>query len=885
MRKPRLRKAIGGAAVSAAFALMMVVAPRSALAATLDPGTYNITANLSMPGQYNPVLTGVTVYATNPNNPFGPTIDENSGLSVSNVVPTTPVSNNATLVVGTDGSYTLIVPTANPIFTLQDLGTNASGLTDIKTERVTATKLLGNTAAWEGNYNQRDSRIHKIAATVADANSAEGSVTYDFKGSEMYAVPLNMSLRPSGDIALQLTVDYSSASSSSSSTAAPALETSRVVVNVPQSAKLEDTGFEQTGVFANKGYELSGTVSATETGRYTAIATLKDGFVWADGATDPKTISWTIGDVPNVQVDAPTAQTGLSYTGQEQTGVAAGEGYELSGDAKATNAGVYTATATLKDGYEWKDGSTEPKTITWTIDKVELKASAVLVQKYDNVHLPTTDEVLSALEFSGFVNGETAETATGYVAPTYLGMKVNMMSGSPYLDEYMKTNPDYELKANTSYFLWFKAGTGGFDNYSLTFSWNDVINNANGKAHHWTNRMYTTMTPEQEPRAVKGLVENGSRQNGIVDGTGNYYSSSNAWSFTSESYDGADKVGDSQYQTEAGTYTSMLKTNTGHFWSDGTWDYRPITWTIAKKIDAPTAATGLTYTGAEQVGVAEGDCYTISGTAKTAKAGTYTVKVTPNDGYVWQDGSSDTKSLTWSIAKAELSARYAGESIAFGATPAGIVEVAGFVNGETAENASGYVAPTVSIPELEANKSYTLTPAGGKADNYEFAKYESGELVVGAAPAPTPDPDDGKGDGKDDGKDDGDKKDDGTSDTDKRDDGKKDDSGKDDTDKKDDIDKKDDADKGGDSDNKGDSQDKGNGNNNGSDDTSDASGSQSASKDVKTTIISVKSTVTSGSGEKTPVLPATGDPAAFVGIIASAGSVFAAAGAWAKRRR
>lgn len=56
-----------------------------------------------------------------------------------------------------------------------------------------------------------------------------------------------------------------------------------------------------------------------------------------------------------------------TYNGKEQVGVDAGEGYTLSGDYKATNAGKYFAKVNLLEGYEWEDGSTDEKTIEWEI--------------------------------------------------------------------------------------------------------------------------------------------------------------------------------------------------------------------------------------------------------------------------------------------------------------------------------------------------------------------------------------------------------------------------------------------------------------------------------------------------------------------------------------
>src|SRR5574344_1563092 len=61
-----------------------------------------------------------------------------------------------------------------------------------------------------------------------------------------------------------------------------------------------------------------------------------------------------------------TAVSGHVYTGSEQTGVLAATGYTVTDGAK-TDAGNYTATASLVEGYVWPDGTTAPKTIAWSI--------------------------------------------------------------------------------------------------------------------------------------------------------------------------------------------------------------------------------------------------------------------------------------------------------------------------------------------------------------------------------------------------------------------------------------------------------------------------------------------------------------------------------------
>ena len=78
-----------------------------------------------------------------------------------------------------------------------------------------------------------------------------------------------------------------------------------------------------------------------------------------------------------INVTAPDAVTGLVYNGEEQTGITGGSGYgyTVSGTDKETNAGDYTATVILADGFKWADGSGEnSKTINWSIANAEQNA-------------------------------------------------------------------------------------------------------------------------------------------------------------------------------------------------------------------------------------------------------------------------------------------------------------------------------------------------------------------------------------------------------------------------------------------------------------------------------------------------------------------------------
>ena len=91
-----------------------------------------------------------------------------------------------------------------------------------------------------------------------------------------------------------------------------------------------------------------------------------------DSLTIPASV-WLVfkpGEWPEMEltpVEVPVAVEGLKYNCSEQTGVEEGVGYMLTGH-KATAAGTYTATATLREGYKWADGSVGEITISWSID-------------------------------------------------------------------------------------------------------------------------------------------------------------------------------------------------------------------------------------------------------------------------------------------------------------------------------------------------------------------------------------------------------------------------------------------------------------------------------------------------------------------------------------
>lgn len=119
---------------------------------------YTVTANLSVPGELNTQLPGVTAYMTNPDNPLG--IVPDGYDSVNSVAPTTPVSNNAKLKDNKDGTYTLTLNVPNPVFTLQKIGnsTNAEIVSSVRDNKT----YSGNTGV------SRNGRITQLTIKLKD---------------------------------------------------------------------------------------------------------------------------------------------------------------------------------------------------------------------------------------------------------------------------------------------------------------------------------------------------------------------------------------------------------------------------------------------------------------------------------------------------------------------------------------------------------------------------------------------------------------------------------------------------------------------------------------------------------------------------------------------
>ncbi|MBQ6323472.1 MAG: InlB B-repeat-containing protein [Bacilli bacterium] len=67
-----------------------------------------------------------------------------------------------------------------------------------------------------------------------------------------------------------------------------------------------------------------------------------------------------------------------------------------------------------------------------------------------------------------------------------------------------------------------------------------------------------------------------------------------------------------------------------------------------------TVNDNLTYNGEEQTGITLNNSTITAGTDKATNVGDYTATVIPNEGYTWEDNTTEPKEVTWSISPAEV---------------------------------------------------------------------------------------------------------------------------------------------------------------------------------------------------------------------------------------
>ena len=99
-----------------------------------------------------------------------------------------------------------------------------------------------------------------------------------------------------------------------------------------------------------------------------------------DVTIDPNKNNVDFSIVSGETIAAPVPPvTQFDYDGEAKVLLTDGEGYTVS-NSKNTFAGEYTAVVTLKKGYKWSDGTTDPINIPWTIKRQDITIEVTLTK-------------------------------------------------------------------------------------------------------------------------------------------------------------------------------------------------------------------------------------------------------------------------------------------------------------------------------------------------------------------------------------------------------------------------------------------------------------------------------------------------------------------------
>ena len=342
-------------------------------------------------------------------------------------------------------------------------------------------------------------------------------------------------------------------------------------------------------------YTIDGTAVATNVANYTFTATLQPGRHWGDdpGDTDPVTCNWSITHKP-IEVPAKTAAS-FTYNGTEQRGYETNDVfYTFTGDNVATNAGTYTATASLVDKLNtmWSDGTTADKPLSWTIDKAGVAPPVAKNFTYDGTNKIAADPV----EGYQFVAGSvTCATNAG--------------------------SYEYTVKLD------------GNHKWSVLPAPSDPLKVT------WTIARRPVAKPELIDVPATGVVYDGNDHVVMTNAP--------AWTFSGSRQTNA---------TNVGSYSFRIVLDPNYCWTGGGTQSFDYSWEIVPQpVPVPTPSTRFCYDreGHRPIDEAPGRRFSLGGDVCKTNAGSYTVTASLDDpdNYVWTTGGNGDLNIGWAVTQ------------------------------------------------------------------------------------------------------------------------------------------------------------------------------------------------------------------------------------------
>ena len=496
------------------------------------------------------------------------------------------------------------------------------------------------------------------------------------------------------------------------------------VVHAPTATYIDVSGATVNAVTAitKDGTDINAN-DVKNAGKYALTASLKDttNYVWADNDTTAvKTYEWTISKL-KITVKVTNANQSATYNGAEPTintdttvtltdnGASAPSfvSNELSFSVTketGVNADNYTLTpsAEPKSGY-----SVANYDITFTNGTFKINKAALTITANSENITYGDDKPTFSVSYSGFVNNENE----------------SVLGGSLVLE------CDYVKYENVGTYSITPIGlTSG--NYAITFESGRLKvskKQITAKISLLSDSIYVTdhvLSVANPSVAFSGLVSGDTLTVTYTAGTVNNETTVEP------------TLIDSTTTLEKGVYTVNAV-----FSGDKAGNYditvTPATLTVKEndgtvtKVAAPVENTGLVYNASNQDGITHkqanyGDYYTVSGTASATNAGDYSVTVTLKDktSCVWDDNTTDDKTVEWTISKATATLTTSNVSdITYDgvvhAPTATYIDVSGAtVNAVAAIAKDGTV---INANDVKNAGAYTLTASLKDTTNYVWA--------------------------------------------------------------------------------------------------------------------------------------------------------------------
>ena len=308
------------------------------------------------------------------------------------------------------------------------------------------------------------------------------------------------------------------------------------------------------------------------------------------------------------------------YNGSEQVGVSGGSNIDLTGTLKATVIGNYNASAVPKANYCWNDGTTTKRDYVWSI-----KSNTM----YITLNNKESDYTGSAINIdTPVIKNSDGDIITG---PTLTYTYYNggscsgtALSGAP-------------------------SNAGSYSVIATANAYGEYARSDSNCATLVINKVDSTLDASVPESITYGRT---ATLTYTLNPTGNVTCSSSNANVATCSVDTTNKkvtitpvnVGNTQITING------IPSNSNYNSSSVS---KNVVVNCSNTATEPSVVSGLIYNGSSQTGLKGGSNVNLS-TISAINAGDYTGKATPKTNYCWVDGTTTTKSYSWSIAKKDV---------------------------------------------------------------------------------------------------------------------------------------------------------------------------------------------------------------------------------------